>query len=144
MKRTKKYTLVILATILFLIGIPLSTMAYSNDKNEFNYEIDALGTNTGTENAYRSTTNPKNSWKVNLQTSTEGKGTYTRFWLENAETLDVSPTRTIKVGSGDHYTEAYASASKKQVYFTADNNNMSWSGYYITGYWDEETGVILK
>lgn len=47
-----------------------------------------------------------------------------------------------KQGAGAYYKAAYSSASKTTVYLTGENNNYSGNTYYVSGYWDEETGKL--
>mgnify|MGYP001028678810 CR=1 FL=1 len=91
----------------------------------------------------RSTSNPKNCWKVNLAYSGEGKGKVTRFWLAKGTSV-VSDSVNAKQGGAVRYKYAFSSANKSNVRLRACNNNYSASGYTVSGYWDEETGVLTE
>lgn len=91
----------------------------------------------------RSTSKPKNCWKVNLAYSEEGKGTVTRFWLAKVTNV-VSDSVNAKQGGAVRYKYAFSSANKSNVRLRACNNNYSTTGYNISGYWDEETGVYTE
>lgn len=77
-------------------------------------------------------------------TSGEGKGTYTRFWLENYDEDNVSDFIKAKQGDAATYEKAYGTASKVTVYLTGENNNFNGDKYNVTGIWDEETGIIIN
>lgn len=91
----------------------------------------------------RSTSKPKNCWKVNLAYSGEGAGKVTRFWLAKG-TNTVSDSVNAKQGGKVRYKYAFSSANKSNVRLRACNNNYSASGYTVSGYWDEETGVYTE
>lgn len=95
------------------------------------------------ESRTRSTTNTKDCWKVDLAYSGEGKGTVTKFWLAKGNSV-VSDSVNAKQGGAVRYKHAFSSASRSSVRLRACNNNYSSSGYKISGYWDEETGVFTE
>lgn len=126
---------------LMAVGVilPMNTLA-ANDNIDFSFKIGILHAN-GKEKAgrYRQTTSTDNPWKVKLDSSGEGKGTVTRFWLENASAGNVSTTRNATQGKGAYYTDAYLSANKRDVWLTGENNNYNTTSYTVSGKWDEET-----
>ena len=69
----------------------------------------------------------------------EGDKTLTRYWLEGANGDNVSKSVDISIADGAVYTPAYSSASQRNVYLTAENNNRNGDEYTVSGYWDEET-----
>lgn len=128
-----------LLTIFTLGAVGANTALASNDKWGFHYTIGPFQSNSRSGARYRQTTNTNNKWKVNLQSSGEGGGTITRFWLENKAKKNVSPSMKVKQGGGAYYSPAYSDASKKNVYLTGENNNYNGTKYSVSGYWDEET-----
>ncbi|MDD4371969.1 MAG: DUF2712 domain-containing protein [Anaerostipes sp.] len=128
----------ILAGVLMSLGIMTSVKA-SNDSYSYQFTLRPHYANSYSSSRYRQTTDVSNKWKVNLQTSTEGKGTKATFWLSNENHKKASETHTIAQGSGSHYYNAYSSASKRDVCLSVENNNDSSKSYKITGVWDEET-----
>lgn len=94
------------------------------------------------EGRNRETSNPDDRWKVSLETSAEGKGTITKFWLENYTGKNVSNAYNVQQGKGPVYRPSKTSGCKTYVWLTAENNNTSAKQYQVTGYWDEETGVF--
>lgn len=139
----KRITIVLAMLMLFGSVLPMSIFAYDpayDNEVQFEFTIWPFQLNSNSSSRYRSTTNIYNTWKVNLQTSTEGAGTYTRFWLEeDFNFANVSPSLDVRQGSGDHYYYTYSSASQEDVCLAAENNNYGNTSYYVTGYWDEET-----
>lgn len=143
MRLAKKLTKVVLVATLTLACISSVSVFAGDGNHEFKFQIGSHWGNGSIEKGrYRSTTNPNNMWKVNLVTSGEGKGTYTDFWLENKNRDNVSGDIRAKQGAGAYYKAAYSSASKTTVYLTGENNNYNGDTYYVSGYWDEETGKL--
>ncbi len=56
----------------------------------------------------------------------------------------VSDSVNAKQGGAVRYKYAFSSANKSNVRLRACNNNYSASGYTVSGYWDEETGVLTE
>ncbi|MDF0479540.1 DUF2712 domain-containing protein [Vagococcus sp. PNs007] len=134
-------------TLFFALAsvVTLSSSFYINalatdDNISFNFRVPSYQSNgheaTG---QYRQTTHTDNQWKVKLLKSGEGKGTITKFWLENKNDTNVSKTVNAKQGSGPYYKDAYKSASQINVWLTAENNNFNGDSYNVSGNWDEET-----
>ncbi|UOE94414.1 DUF2712 domain-containing protein [Alkalihalobacillus sp. LMS39] len=121
-----------------LIGAANATFA-SDDKHGYSFTIKPKHENNYSGERYRQTQNTNNKWKVALETSGEGKGTITTFWLDKADTGRVSNTVDAKQGAGAYYREAFSAANQSYVRLGAENNNYSTKGYTATGYWDEET-----
>lgn len=115
----------------------------SDDNYGFDMNVKTYQGNVRTGSRYRSTTNTNNSWKVKMTDSWEcsdrGDGCITTFWLEVGDGTNVSKSVNKAENQGYTYTQAYSSASKKDVYLTAENNNYSGTTYRIKGVWDEET-----
>lgn len=133
-----KCILVISSFVLVALSGTLVASA-SNDNIGFKFRIMTYQMNSNTAGRYRQTTNPDNKWKVNLLKSGEGKGTITTFFLENDFGLNLSKGHQVKQGSGNHYYSAYANASKKYIFLSAENNNWNNNSYMVSGNWDEET-----
>ncbi len=142
MKRLVKIKVVVALLLgLATIGtVGAGSALASNDKWGYSFTIKANQANSHSGKRYRQTTNTDNRWKVNLQSSNEkGKGTYTRFWLENNSNKNVSPSQNVKEDGGSYYKYAYSSASRKYVRLTAEDNSYKSETYHVSGYWDEET-----
>ena len=118
----------------------MSSVFATNDNIDYRFRI-GINKNYSqeTDGRFRQTLNPKNPWKVKLETSQEGKGTITTFWLADQLFGVVSYYRDAKQGAGAYYTEAMPEASNKMVYLTGQNNNWSSVAYIVEGKWDEET-----
>lgn len=130
------------ALAMCMVATPMVSKA-SDDNVDFNFDLKPKYGNTTTPSArYRQTTNVKNKWKVNLKNSTEGNGTIATFWLttrKDGKNVVSDKTHDVAQGSGAHYYDAKSSASQKDVYLAAENNNDSTNTYEVSGYWDEET-----
>lgn len=129
-----------------IIGVTaLSVPASENNNVSFSFQIGKYHKNGRTaKGRYRSTTNTNDAWKVQLITSGEGNGTYTRFWLENYDEDNVSGMIKAQQGEAATYEKASGKASKATVYLTGENNNFNGDKYNVTGIWDEETGIIIN
>ncbi|GIN96133.1 hypothetical protein J6TS1_20030 [Siminovitchia terrae] len=140
MKKVNKITKIFLIAIIALgVSIPLNTLA-SNDNIGYSFKIYAYQQNGKEKNGrYRQTKSVDNPWKVKLNSSGEGKGTITRFWIENSSAKNVSMSRNVKQGAGAYYTNPYASANQRDVWLTGENNNYNGKSYTVSGIWDEET-----
>lgn len=135
----KKIMTLVLST--FVLGATLMTTSVfaSDDKWSFTFTINPYQSNSRSAAKYRQTKSTENPWKVCLEKSSEGQGTYTRFWLELSDGKNVSTYRDVKQGSGPVYTGAYSDASQQYVNLTAENNNYNAYSYNASGFWDEET-----
>lgn len=144
----KKYTKVVKVALVLCLAVScafsLNTFVLAGDANHsFGFRIGSWHGNgriTDSEARYRSTTDPNNMWKVQLVTSGEGTGTITNFWLELYNEQNVSGDISAKQGTKQYYDSAYTSASRATVYLTGENNNYNGDTYYVSGFWDEETG----
>lgn len=87
---------------------------------------------------YRGDVSPSNQWWVKLIKSGEGKGAFTDFWLEAKDGVNLSPYRRVQCGSGWYGQGAYASASGRKVFLTAEDNNYKMSGYNVSGRWQPQ------
>ncbi|MCO7128258.1 DUF2712 domain-containing protein [Sporolactobacillus shoreicorticis] len=133
-----KMVVALLATVVIGFG----TQFASAKDNDIGYKFKVYGwmaNGKETEGRYRQTDSIDNSWKVQLKTSGEGQGTITGFWLENSSAQNVSQTEYVKQGEGPHYQKPFASANKRDVWLTAQNNNFNGESYTVKGIWDEET-----
>ena len=131
--------------VIFTLCVGTATCSYAatDDDIAFSLGVKALKANSYTGQQLRSTTNPKNSWKVNFKSSTETKGTISTFWLVNTSHSAVSAKQDIKVGSSPLYSPAYSSANKTNVKLAVENNTNTTENYTVKGYWDEETGILV-
>lgn len=138
-KRTAKICLALtLATLCFI-----NTNVSAKDEDySFYFKIGSYHANGRVDvGRYRQTTDKKNMWKVGMKFSGEGNGTTTNFWLEKKNEDNVSEDCQVRQSmTKQYYKAAYDSASKVTVYLTGENNNFDSNTYYVSGYWDEETG----
>lgn len=139
---------IIKATMLFMLLIGSAVLpafaASTNDNISYSFTIGASQKNGYSGPRDRTTTNTRNSWKVNMTYDSEGAGTKATYWLARAsDKAMASGSHTITVGSGNHYYPATNTASNKSVVLAGENNNYTPNRYTVAGYWDEETGVIV-
>ncbi len=135
-----KKKVVAIVALIAVMAMNIVPAFASDDNVAFSFTVKGAYANTYSAKRYRQTTNTSNKWKVNLAYSEEGVGTYTTFWLASSSDHDVvSGIHDVKQGSGDHYYNAYSTASESYVCLGAENNNYTTSTYVISGYWDEET-----
>lgn len=111
----------------------------SDDNVKFSADVKSYQSNTRTNGRYRQTKYVENPWKVKLETSTEGDGDITTFWLELFGGRNVSADVYAVQGGPTYYNNPYDSANQGDVYLTMENNNYNGTTYSVTGYWDEET-----
>lgn len=140
MIKINKITKIAFAAVLAgVISVPITSFA-SNDDIDFSFKIYSYHQNgKEADGRYRQTEDINNPWKVRLDNSGEGKGTITRFWLENSSAHNVSVSKDVKQGNGPYYTNPDTGANKRTVWLTAENNNFNGSSYTVSGIWDEET-----
>lgn len=149
----KKLSALILVFVVFSVSAAaFSSYAAVNNNIDFEFTIVANGkVNKNSISQYRSTTNPKNSWKVNLTNSTESKygtNTYTKFHLGIKNDFGINPKGSksylVLENNGPYYFAAYDTASKKDVYLYGFDNMATNNAYEVKGYWDEETGITAR
>lgn len=157
MKKIILSALLIISIGTFTVDIPqvfANEYERGNENNKFNFYIptggyEANGEDTkpngwSQEHPERSTSDYNNAWKLIFTESGEGYNTITRFWLENYNNKQhIAPCHDMYAGSGNtHYFRTHTTLSKtKKTALVAENNNPSTTGYTVSGYWDEETGV---
>lgn len=134
----------ILTLVMIISIITLNSISLAADNNiGYKFTIKSLMANSYSSEKYRETTNPSNPWKVKLESSGEGKGTITSFWLARKDVwgdkVRASDIHNVKQGAKAKYSGAWKSANKSKVYLGAENNNNSYNTYSVSGYWDEET-----
>lgn len=129
----------IVSAFIALCASNVLPVAASNDNISYSFTIKAYQENSRSAPRYRSTSNINNKWKVKMTRTLEGDKTLTRYWLEGANGDNVSKSVDISIADGAVYTPAYSSASQRNVYLTAENNNRNGDEYTVSGYWDEET-----
>lgn len=86
----------------------------------------------------RGDVSPSNQWWVKLTHSGEGKGALTDFWLEAKDGTNVSSSMRVRCGAGWYGKGAYASASNRKVFLTAEDNNYKVTGYTVSGRWQQQ------
>lgn len=143
MRLAKKLTKVALVAMLAFTCISAVNVFAGDENYEYKFQIGSYwGTGRVEKGRPRTTTNPKNMWKVNLKSSGEGTGSLTDFWIEKQNGDQVSDTVRAKQGAGSYYKAAYSSANQTTVYLAGENNNYNGITYYVSGFWDEETGRL--
>lgn len=144
--RKKFISFGICLTAIMALMIPCVFATYQNNNIGFSFRIQGSVDNAQeTKKRFRDTTDPSNSWKVQMVTSGEGKGTITNFWLETTNGRSASSEFSIKQGDVARYMKANKRGNHTNVLLTAENNNFfSTKTYNVSGYWDEETGIYLK
>ncbi|MFH0346691.1 DUF2712 domain-containing protein [Bacillus vallismortis] len=116
----------------------------SNDNHDYYFEIQPFHYNNYSGERYRQTTSTGNEWKVRLDSSGEGKGTITTFWLGDKDSdalygyAQGSITKNVYQGAKATYTKAYSRSNQSWVALGAENNNYSSNTYWASGVWDEE------
>lgn len=122
---------------LMCITIMVPTAYAADDNISYRFKIYSYNKNgQESKGRYRQTLRPENPWKVQLQ---ESKKITALFWLEGDNGENVSPDAVGRRGEKPVYTSAYASASQRTVFLTAENNVWESAEYYVEGIWDEET-----
>lgn len=142
--------LVALMTVLIAlvtVVTPMVSLA-GEDRVPFNFVVSINGNPSHyTISRYRQTTNTRNTWKVQMDYSDEAKSvrSVTKFYLGVKHSpYNEQGSQMVKVilREGAYYTPAYTNASKKDVFLYARDDTTTNKNYTVTGYWDEETGVI--
>lgn len=139
MKNKKKIKVLILSAFVLGFAATPSMVKATDDRWGYGFNIQPYQANSHSAQRYRETTNPNNPWKVALESSGEGAGSITTFWLEVLSGANVSASVNVKQGAGAYYNGAYTNANQANVRLTGQNNNYNSSAYYISGHWDEET-----
>ncbi len=146
-----KGKLVMLGIFVVLLAGVVQVNATSTNNIGFKFNIKANQNNSFSDPEECATTNPKRAWMVDFRRSTESKSgakCVTRFWLEKVGVFNigsqVSDDHDIKEESGRHFYASTKDGTNCNVKLGAENNNYSAVTYQATGYWDEETTVILK
>lgn len=132
----------LLGIFLFLGLIPISTIcAKASPVKYYHYRIQAHQQNTSTDyTVFRDVPKDKLDvpWYISLESSGEGKGTKTIFWLEKTDGTNVSPDATVKQGTSQT-PAAYGFANQQHVMLTAENNTYSENVYLVSGHWQAAT-----
>ena len=142
MKLLKNKVLMVGFLTMAIIATAIPAFA-DNDNIPFTFRLQTGGANSYVSDSaarYRQTTNTSNPWKVKVTEQT-GDSDYTAtYWIARTGEVghpQVSDANNVKSGSGEHYYNARATASKVHVVLGADNNNNVAST--VKGVWDEET-----
>ena len=141
MSRRKKSIvgLCILAMVLMFIVGELQAYALSADAGyAYSGVIEGKRVSTRFASKMRSTTKKSDPFYVRLNSSGEGKGTVTRFWLENKNGDNLCDTVEVTQGKGWYAKNTYQSGCNVVVYLTAENNNYNTDVYEVKGRWKEE------
>lgn len=135
---------ILMMGIIVIAVLATAIPAFASDDNiPFSFNLQAGGANSYLSDAaarYRQTTNTSNPWKVKV-IEQRGDSDYTAtYWLARTAEVghpQVSDAHNVKSGTGAHYYNARATASKVDIVLGADNNNNVAS--FVKGVWDEET-----
>lgn len=116
-----------------------ASSAFATQAYDFHFRVEAWQAN-GHEPTprYRGDVSASNRWWVKLIKSGEGKGALTDFWLEAKNGTNLSPYMRVQCGSGWYGQRAYASASNRKVFLTAEDNNSKATGYNVSGRWQTQ------
>ena len=142
--KKRKIKFFLMVSVMGVSIFALNNVSIAADDNiGFKFTIKSVQENAYSGSRYRQTNDTNNKWKVQLKSSGEGKGTITRFWLAKKTTWDgnvvASDLKNVKQGAGATYSTAYKKANKSDVVLGAENNNVSYNTYSVSGVWDEET-----
>ena len=135
-----------------------ATSAATDTNNAFSFDIaapvpfggDATHTRFKTPRE-RATKITANTWKVQLKKSDEtvSSNTATSFTLQRKDKVGgIAPFQycsklvTVTEGKAASYIVPKSSANQTVVYLIGTDNDGGGHAYHISGYWDEETGVM--
>lgn len=135
----KKITTIFLSVFVLGVAVLPTAIKATDDRWGYAFNIYGYQANSYSSSRYRETNNANNPWKVALESSGEGPGSITTFWLENSNGTNVSAGVNVKLKAGAYYNVAYNNANQTNVRLTAHNNNYNSSVYSVSGHWDEET-----
>lgn len=126
-------------SIFLTLGFTLTpALLASQDHDEFSFEIQ--GDNNQRDNyRYRDSNDNTVPWSVYVSYSDEceSDNCLTRFWLETKDGDNVAAPQVL--GTYDRKTQRpYSKASNKNVYLTAEDNDVGTNSYTVEGDWDEE------
>lgn len=150
MRRPKNYLWFLFAVVIIVSGVAQVNAAVTNNI-EFKFKIRSYQANRYSDERERSTKNPKCAWMVDFRKSNEdahGKKCKTRFWLDRSNFWGIgeqaSDDHDILEGSGRKFYPSTKKGTQCTVCLGAENNNYNAKTYTASGFWDEETAVILK
>lgn len=139
--------LVMILAVFVTISAPLVSQA-TDDNVPFSFTVSINGKPSHfSKSRFRQTTNVRNSWKVQMDSSTEVKNvrSVTKFYLgvqNKPYNAQGSAMYNVILRDAASYFPAYSNASAKNVYLYARDDTTTNKNYDVVGYWDEETGVI--
>lgn len=146
MKKGKAFLVSLMILCCLVASFSLTSFAAYDNNISYSLEMKANLARSYTSSEYRGTTNPNNSWKVNMTHNAEGTGTIAIYFLASSNIItrmQYSDAYSVIQGSGAHYYPAYLEASEQNVALGCKNNNDVAKTYTVSGFWDEETGVIV-
>lgn len=123
----------------FTMLVASASSVFATSAYDFHFRVEAWQAN-GHEPTprYRGDVSASNRWWVKLIKSGEGKGALTDFWLEAKNGTNLSPYMRVQCGSGWYGQRAYASASNRKVFLTAEDNHNKATGYNVSGRWQTQ------
>lgn len=141
MKFQKRVFIGIVASVIGVSALAFSASAYGSDNDvPYSFSIPSNGGNGYSATEYRGNSGTEVPWKVEFTYSSEGRHTYTKFYLrEDFWNNKLSDYKQVKQGSSPKYFQAYDTAKNRDVRLGGIDNNPNNSGYTVAGYWDEET-----
>lgn len=96
--------------------VATNAFASSDDDYDFSFRIQGSVDNAQDPTGrYRGTDDNSNAWKVNLESSGEGSGTVTDFWIELKDGKNASSQYHVKQGNGVYYFPANDKGDKATV-----------------------------
>lgn len=119
MKSKIKKKLTACGLCLFALSSLIATNAFaaSYDHYDFSFRIQGSVDNAqDPQKHYRNTTDNSNAWKVILDSSEEGDGTITDFWIELEDGTNASSKHHVKQGNGAYFFPANDYGDNAWVY----------------------------
>jgi hypothetical protein len=109
---------------LIVLAIPATSYVFAGDDNVgFRFRIPGGSGNPNGQEAdgrYRQTRHWDNPFKVDLNSSGEGDGTTTKFWLENYKGKNVSEVKSVRCRGPVVYGDGKEGSEETTVYLTAE------------------------
>ncbi len=138
-RKSRAISLIAVVAVVFTVLMVSASSVFATQAYDFHFRVEAWQAN-GHEPTprYRGDVSASNRWWVKLVKSGEGKGALTDFWLEARDGTNLSPYMRVQCGSGWYAQRAYASASNRKVFLTAEDNNSKATGYNVSGRWQTQ------
>ncbi len=133
----KKITYAISFLFLIIYSLNINLLA---EHNYDNFSLNINGLNNSRDNGrFRDDYDNSTLWTVYVSSTSECSDCKTRFWLEDYSGHNISDT--YSVGNYERiWKNPKNSASRKDNYLTAEDNDAAPSKFTVKGNWDEEWG----